>query len=598
MTWTMAIYLCSSLLALTMSLFIQDSQFVWSSLYEGSLPFLAAAILVMGGMLLAVSLTGTVLTNLAVSGVILFLPRIYMLAFNSILSGSIPFIRVDGVGYFSSMEINILFRLVTYGTDSEIPLWVSCLYSLVLGLIYLELGLLMIRKRPSEAAGQAAVNNRVQSIIRILITFTICLIPISGFFAKLVSGENSVGTFGTVACYVLAFVIYLLYEVITTRKWKKITRTLPGLGVVALANVLYLLVLVFNYHQLTEARITVADVTQVRIREFSGYSNYYEKQLQGSVLQDETLARDLAERFNEQADVFTQDGEAQYNSQYPYSINYTSVTLSFRTGFSGMTRVVYLSEADWNRLGESWLSNEETLAEVRWDPGNASSVYDQSGNSLSSSQLMEVYRSFRKEILTLSGEEKKNFLAQQLQGSGETELQLFRDDRQIGLIMLTEDLPQTLALYQKYEEENSRGMENTLQDLTQMQEGETLDLYLSADMDADNVLVAKITGITGISPEDYASSADGTSVYFSGNLFIVGGDVLRVNDEEGEPVDKEMILLLEDLFATEEEVTNQGLDLFVNLDVEWGSWQTNKSLTQEEFLQLLPYMSNLEYWIN
>ena len=74
------------------------------------------------------------------------------------------------------------------------------------------------------------------------VALVICLIPLTDIFSATVVHNWSAGRiYGIVVWYIIAVIVYFLYELISTRKWKTLLRTIPGLGLLALVNVAILL---------------------------------------------------------------------------------------------------------------------------------------------------------------------------------------------------------------------------------------------------------------------------------------------------------------------------------------------------------------------
>lgn len=215
----------------------------------------AGCILTMGITVLAMSLTGTYLTNVFTAVLILLVPRGMVLVCNELFSAATPFVVLTGSGLIGN-ENNIPFAIIAgvlgyYGTggfemfESIVP----SIYSAVLGLIYIGIGAFCFVRRKSENATQASINRVLQSILRMLPALVISLVAVSRLFNAHSSGKGLSETdrFIVIMSYVAATVAYFLYEVITTRQIKKIYRTIPGLFIVFAVNFVIYFSLRFTY---------------------------------------------------------------------------------------------------------------------------------------------------------------------------------------------------------------------------------------------------------------------------------------------------------------------------------------------------------------
>lgn len=119
---------------------------------------------------------------------------------------------------------------------------VPSLYSVLLGLIYICIGAVCFIRRRSENATQASINRWLQAVLRMIPAIVISLAAVSVMFNAHTSGEriDTSDIFVVIMSYVAAVVAYFLYEIITTRRIRKIYRTIPGLmAVFAVSFVLY-----------------------------------------------------------------------------------------------------------------------------------------------------------------------------------------------------------------------------------------------------------------------------------------------------------------------------------------------------------------------
>lgn len=268
LTWLVGVLLASTLVNMGVcALLGRYLALVYSSVPVLLFNLTAASVLVAAGTVLAMSLTGTVFTNIVSALLILFVPRIFMQAVSSFLGSAMPYVSESHLfplldyswNLVSGLPLSYLlgtYRDVVYG-------WHGGLYTLALGAVYLVLGGLFFRRRKSEAAGQAALSRGLQLAFRLAAALTICLIPVGMIFEALVTGGglSRLGGswfFSLLVAYLIAAIVYFLYELISTRKLRNLARAVPGLGILAVLN-LVLVLGMFGVYRYTSAQQPAAE---------------------------------------------------------------------------------------------------------------------------------------------------------------------------------------------------------------------------------------------------------------------------------------------------------------------------------------------------
>ena len=189
--------------------------------------FFAGSALVASAAAVAVCLTGTRLTNVTLTGLIIFLPRMILYIFVSLITMNHPVLSATSFGWFMSHTINIPvssiitgFGSVLFGQGSFLN-YGPALYTMVLAIIYIVLGCIAFNRRKSESAAKSAPSKLLQHVYRCLITMPVMLI-------FLFSRGYRQGLAIIVIFVVLSLVVYFLYEIITTKTARRLLRTLPS----------------------------------------------------------------------------------------------------------------------------------------------------------------------------------------------------------------------------------------------------------------------------------------------------------------------------------------------------------------------------------
>lgn len=209
----------------------------WDQIFPLLIGTFIAALGVTFAIALADCITGTIFTNVVVTGIILFMPRLLTLAifmnFSTLTHDIVP------VDYFNTLltggdnMITAPIFSIFHGMDGSFTSMHEWLYTGILAIIYLFAGLYLFNKRNSEAAGNSAPNRTLQLVYRICVTMVFCLFPIS---VACVNTTRNTGSL-LLILYIIAIVIYFMFELITTRTTRNILRILPGLFIIAILNI-------------------------------------------------------------------------------------------------------------------------------------------------------------------------------------------------------------------------------------------------------------------------------------------------------------------------------------------------------------------------
>lgn len=209
-----------------------------------SLSMLICSLLVTASIALACTVTGTTFTNVAVSGLIIFLPRILITAFCEIITSSHGVLVTGKLFPLFYSDKNIVFNTVNiiFGTEGELSLFKTTplIYTFILAVIYFAAAGFLFTKRKSETAGTPASGKKTQNIIRIAISLPITLFAIIIIFGRL-TGSASIGAsevFNIFVIYIIAIMVMFIYEFISSRKIRNIVKALPAAGMLIITNII------------------------------------------------------------------------------------------------------------------------------------------------------------------------------------------------------------------------------------------------------------------------------------------------------------------------------------------------------------------------
>ncbi|MBQ8815407.1 MAG: hypothetical protein IJZ85_13040 [Lachnospiraceae bacterium] len=410
LTWLFAIIGVSSILAIAGISLIPGYFVVWSTLPKSLFIIIATCILVMGGILIAKSLTGTFMSNLAVTLMVLFLPRVFITAVMAIASDMLGFVVWDFSNSLMNGRYNVLVGIILtiFGGSNPLGYWSSGLYTLVLGLIYLAIAYVLFVRRKSESAGHAAISNRLQMVFRLAVSLAVCLFPIY-FIAY--NGTHSYGwsdsdLFMIVVFYVVAVVVYFIYELITTGKLRQFKRMLKGLILLAVGNVLVLGILWGIYGSVVNFQPSAEEIDYIRM--LSNDRNYFQSQTDEIKISDEKVAEVTAEALKRTILRRTHTGETEVVVDETYYSKYAQEEAQVRTvhkevaincGLKTVYRELIYTEEEWALVAKCLSEMEEyrqvycTLPKV----SEEGRIYSYHG-WISNEQAIKVYEVMKDEV--------------------------------------------------------------------------------------------------------------------------------------------------------------------------------------------------------
>lgn len=200
--------------------------------------YLAGGVLVTAVMLLAMSLTGTVIVNLILAALILLLPRIITTLFSCVISNSLVIVSSHDFNVIGNTAYNIPANFFLYMCGTFIGRTVTnenslfftggaLAYTFLLAAVYFVLGWLAFRARKSESAGFSAPSRLLQHVYRCAFTLPVAVfIP---FYMLYHTDTNTSNNIVYIILAVLSVIVYFLFELITTKKLKNLLTAAPVL---------------------------------------------------------------------------------------------------------------------------------------------------------------------------------------------------------------------------------------------------------------------------------------------------------------------------------------------------------------------------------
>lgn len=240
LTWVLGLLVGAGLLSCLFAEALPYLTVDWSNVLRFMVQLVTASILAVGGTFLAVSVTGTIFTNFAVTMMLLYVPTVLAVVLEANVIGKLYFVQSinEMLLYKYNNLTNLMLNLFGFSENSAS---ISAVYTTVLGIVYGIIGVCMYQRRNSEAAGKSASSSWLKAVFRVTPAFVLTLIPLTMIYQEELSDSTEV--FLIVVIYIVAVVVYFLYELFSTGKWKSAVQSLKGLWLLAALNVVSLLII-------------------------------------------------------------------------------------------------------------------------------------------------------------------------------------------------------------------------------------------------------------------------------------------------------------------------------------------------------------------
>lgn len=379
----------------------------------------AASLLVSAAIALVMSITGNIVSNVFVSAMLLFVPRIMFTGFATIVY-SLNYVTSGIFPEAFSPSYNIPAALPTYifkslfGVDGNVVLatFTKARYgvsTLILALIYVVIGVLLFKVRHSEAAEKSTSSKLIQSITRIGFAFVICCIPVAIIYCIVLEDHSAlsagiISIYGIIVWYIIAILAYILYEAISAKSFKNIHKCLPGLGVLAVINVLAIFIMLGGNCEINSFQPSADEIKGVSISlsEFVSDSNFYADKYVDITNDYKGISKLISERLK---------SEIKNNISGEYSER--SLNVKIKTAGSSKIRKIDLSTDEYYDIINAAFSSDNMKKVLEQFPDENSSMYNFSispNNGASADDARKLYGTFKKELMNCSSDDLRKIL--------------------------------------------------------------------------------------------------------------------------------------------------------------------------------------------
>lgn len=398
-TWQVIVYVCA-VVGIVISIAVYKKYFVYSvSTITWIIIGTFICNLLCGAVIaLACSLTGSLMSNICLTGIILFIPAILRVMITGGISALFDYVSNIQVVPVIGVERNMISALIVGGSMNGIQYNEILLnkgymvYSLVLAIVYATIGYLCFVRRKSEVAGKAALGNKIHVIIRTIIGF-ICMAV--GFLLLLIERD----IISMIIFVSLAVAAMIIYELIAGDRSRLGFKT--GISsVIALAaagiftGLLWSGSVVMKAYKPETSKIKYAVVeSSTYYSNYSGsFADYYNTKTAQYRIKDSDIIDVLVNGYNHCKDKTYV--ELSQNRKNVYTIN-----VYFKDGIIGTRRSIALVEDDYKNLMLKLGADEEYQKIYLELPeyNNVTLTFNNNVN-LSDSDKQNIYNCLQSEI--------------------------------------------------------------------------------------------------------------------------------------------------------------------------------------------------------
>lgn len=314
-----------------------------------------------GAISVACAVTGNVFSNICVSGLILFFPRLIVIICMMVIGDCVPVLSTEHFVPFLDNSYNMLtgicFSMFTGGVLSDMVLSVvSNVYTVVLALIYMAVGGLLFVKRKSEAAGKGASSKYLQTVIRSVIGFTICIIGVLAA-VNVIRLDNNYHAYQLIytigLCFLIAAIVMAMYEWLSTKNIRNAVRCIPSILVTFVISLVFGFGVnimadgILNYTPKSDSvdYVTLSKSTV----SYMDQEDYFQNRVADIRIEDERIKEILCEALK---DNVTQIKDEKRLRVYANNYNLIPYEVHFKDGLFGKYRKVYLTEKQMMEIAE------------------------------------------------------------------------------------------------------------------------------------------------------------------------------------------------------------------------------------------------------
>lgn len=392
LTWLIGTIVASHIINAILWILVPNYKINLTAFLLSLVTFIILTLLVTAFATLAVTVTGTSTSNTLITLLFALFFRIIAAIFlhtvtqlSSVFVAEYSPLKFLSFSYYlPAALLGTLISSTNISAFSNVPMLIT---SFVTSLALLALSTLLYCKRKSESAGKSAPSRFWQHVWRIAITLPLVLITCSSI---VVDGFES----SHIVLLVFSLIIYLVFELATTKKIKNMVRSIPLFAVTIFASIAVILLAAFT-GAVVDSKTPAAD----EIEGISIVGNNYTISYEDLIIADTFITDDNVAQI-----VSTALEYSATHSIKPYQRVEMIIHIKTTNG-NVITRRIFFTEQEASDLKSTINSSAELNNALLALPS------DSEINSIGSSigyddKCYELWQSFCEEYQTLSDDEK------------------------------------------------------------------------------------------------------------------------------------------------------------------------------------------------
>lgn len=368
-SWMGATILLNELLMLMM-LLVGGCPFVPIFVPMNILFYFVASMIMYAATAIGCALSGTYLTALASTGVVLLLPRFIQFILARGVVAKVSIIGWLDLGFLLDPSTNIATGLIVMQSRNvfynTIVSWGNILYSMVPMVVGLLVGGWLFVRRPSEASEHGASHQG-------WVLATACALALAALLLITIDSRELLTIYGA-AITVIALLVFIIYQLIASRSLPKVLKSLPWFLLSAAVAFCISLSIDGMTNQALSVTPTPDEIESVTFRghdQKAGWPEYTTLQLDDIQFTSPDIRRIVSESLDAAVEKITDPKDTDYDSYNQYQV-IEPITLKLTNG-STVMRTIEFKNVD--TLNEYRSENEDFKAAIRSFPDDQNVQY-------------------------------------------------------------------------------------------------------------------------------------------------------------------------------------------------------------------------------
>lgn len=349
-TWIFGIILTSSLINLILWAVAKYYVVSASTVFTSMGVYFLVSVMIAAFMTLAMTITGTTISNLLITALLMLFVRVMGAIFVMGLEELAPMLDINySLWRILEFDFCLPIALLSNLFSSKVGPFGDAtllLYSAVVTLLLVVAGAIGYHVRKSETATKSAPNKLLQHIYRCAVT-----LPLVFFLVALIITDDA-EVITTVILLIAAVLVWVLFELLTTKKFKNVIKSLPVIVVPVLISLLLSGVLFLARNAVWNVTPEADEIEGISIgTSYYRTKTYEQLQIGELVVGNDTLNTIVADSLQKTVDDFK-----EYDASYVRNSRHLIIHLK-----SGRTigRYVSMDDKEYQMVQDGFYSSAE-----------------------------------------------------------------------------------------------------------------------------------------------------------------------------------------------------------------------------------------------